>query len=79
MNGKIKESNEILDADQSRVFWSAIWSEGKEHNRNAKWQKKLKRENNYQKQQECLVVTKDMVSKQSRKIPNWKSPGSDRV
>ena len=36
------------------------------------------KENNYQKQ-ECLVITKDMVSKQSRKIPNWKAPGRDGV
>ena len=31
LNGKIQESNEIPDADQSRVFWSSIWSESKEH------------------------------------------------
>ena len=72
--GKTKESNEIPDADQSRVLWSGMWSESKEHNKNAEWQKKLKEKNNYQKQ-ECLVITKDMVSKQSRKSPNWKSPG----
>ena len=40
--------------------------------------KKLKKENNYQKQ-ECLVITNDMVSKQSRKIFNWKAPGRDGV
>ena len=40
--------------------------------------KKLKEENN-DKKQECLVVTEDMVSKQSRKIPNWKAPGRDGV
>ena len=74
MNGKTKESNEILDADQSRVFYSGIWSESKEHNRNAEWLKKLKEENNYQNQ-ECLFITKEIVSKQSRKIPNWKAPG----
>ena len=34
LNEKIKESNEIPHADQSRVFWSGIWSESKEHNRN---------------------------------------------
>ena len=40
--GNTQESNEISDADQSRVFWSGIWSESKEHNRNAEWLKKLK-------------------------------------
>ena len=76
MNGKTKQSNEIPHADQSRVFWSGIGSESKEDNRKAEWQKKLKEESNYQKQ-ECLVITNDMVSKQSRKIPNWKAPGRD--
>ena len=40
--------------------------------------KKLKVENNCQRQ-ECLVITKEIVSKQSRKIPNWKAPGRDGV
>ena len=35
-------------------------------------------ENNYQKQ-EYLVITKKMVSKQSRKIPDWKAPRRDGV
>ena len=78
MNGKTKESNEIPGADQSRVFWNNMWSESIEHNRNTEWQKKLKEENNYQKQ-EFLVITKDVVFKQSRKIPNWKAPGRDGV
>ena len=42
LNGKTRECNEILDADQSRVFYSGIWSESREHNRNAEWLKKLK-------------------------------------
>ena len=78
LNGKTKESNEIPDADQSRLFWRGIRSESKEHDRNAKWLKKLKVENNYEKQ-EYLVITKGMVSKQSRKIPNWKAPERDGV
>ena len=41
------------------MFWSGIWSESKEHN--AGWLKKMKEENNFQKQ-ECLVITKQMVS-----------------
>ena len=40
--------------------------------------KKLKEEINYQKQ-ECLVITKDMVSQERRKIPNWNAPGRDGV
>ena len=40
--------------------------------------KKLKVENNFQKQG-CLVITREMVSKQSRKITNWKAPRRDGV
>ena len=36
----------------------------------------MKVENNYEKQ---VVITKVMVYKQSRKIPNWKAPGRDGV
>ena len=43
------------------MFWSGIWSESKEHKINAEWLKKMKEENNFQKQ-ECLVITKQMVS-----------------
>ena len=78
LNGKTKESNEIPDADQSRVFWSGIWGESKERNGNAEWLKKLKEENNYQKQQ-CVFITKEIVSKQRKKIPNWKALEGDGV
>ena len=53
-------------------------SEGKEHNRNAQRLKKLEEESNYQKQ-ESLTITKEMVSKQSRKILNWEAPRRDGV
>ena len=78
MNGKIKESNEMPDAGESRVIWSDIRSESNEHNINVEWLKKLKEGNKYQKQ-ECLVITKHMVSKQNRKISNWKALGRDGV
>ena len=78
LNWKTNESSGIPDADQSRLFWRGIRSESKEHDRNAKWLKKLKVENNYERQ-EYLVITKGMVSKQSRKIPNWKAPERDGV
>ena len=38
--------------------------------------KKFKEDNKYQKQ-EFLVITNNMVSKQSRKTRNWKAPGRD--
>ena len=78
MNGQTQESDEIPDADQSQLFWSRKWSESKEKSRYAEWLKKLNNENNYQKQ-ECLVITKEMVSKQSKKISHWKAPEGDGI
>ena len=52
-------------------------SESKEHNRNVQRLKKLE-ESNYQKQ-ESLAITKEMVSKQSRKILNLEAPRGDGV
>ena len=46
--------------------------------KNVEWLKKLKEETNYQKQKRP-AITKEMVSGQSRKIPNWKAPGRDGI
>ena len=65
MNGKTKESNEIPDPVKNIIEMQS-------------GNKKLMEENNYQKQ-ESLFITKNMVSKQSRKIPNWEAPRRDGV
>ena len=65
MNGKTKESNEIPDPVKNIIEMQS-------------GNKKLKEENNYQKQ-ESYFITKDMVSKQNRKIPNWEAPRRDGV
>ena len=68
----------IPDAEESRKFWCGIWSESKNHNQNAEWLEKLRTESNYQKQ-DHLIITKEMVLNQSKKIPNWKAPGKNGV
>ena len=45
---------------------------------NAEWLEKLLTESNYQKQ-DHLIITKEMVLNQSKKIPNWKAPGKNGV
>ena len=77
MNGKTDESKEIPEADQSRVFWSGMWSESKEHNRNAEWQKKLKKITI--KSRSAWLILR--VWFQRRKIcrKRWKAPGRDGV
>jgi len=80
LNGENNSSNdnEIPDTDESQKFWSGIWSEEKEHNKDSEWLKILKEVSNFPKQ-EGLVITTEIVTKQTRKIPNWKALGKDVV
>ena len=73
LNGGKEENQDIPDADESRVFWSDIWSKKKEHNKNAQWLADLKTEIN-KIEKENLVINEDKVRKQTKKIPNWKAP-----
>ena len=42
-NGQTGSSNgDILNAEESRTFWSGIWSVEKEHNKEADWLSDLK-------------------------------------
>ena len=44
-NGQTGSSNgDMLNAEESRTFWSEIWSTEKEHNKEAKWMSDLKEE-----------------------------------
>ena len=78
LNGTAVNENVIPDADESKKFWSDIWSVGKEKNRSAKWFNNIKNDIG-DKQQRQLEIASDMVTSQRRKLPNWKAPGRDGV
>ena len=71
------KSKDVPDAENSRRFWSDIWSTKKQHYREVRWIKKLKNENRLGNQQEAVEIRYDNVTKQCRKIPYWKAPGKD--
>ena len=77
LNGNI-ESKEKPDTEESRRFWSNIWGTGKSHNKNAEWLKELRSKRNEIKQGNIQITT-EVVTQQTRKVPNWKCPGSDGV
>ena len=79
LNGGRKFSHNVPDADESRRFWSDIWSVKKEHNREAAWLRCLQNERNRDHFQEPVKVSVENVRKQCQKIPNWKAPGKDGV
>ena len=71
-------SGDTPDAEESKRFWSGIWSERKQHNNEAEWLKDLKKEMANEEQRD-IVVDENKVRKQCRKMPNWKAPGHDGV
>ena len=78
-NGKTGSSNgDIPNAEESRTFWSGIWSVEKKHNKEAKWLSDLKEEM-VKLEQQNVVINEGKVKKQCSKMPNWKAPGHDAV
>ena len=63
-----------MNAEESKTFWSGIWSAEKEHNKEAKWLSDLK-EKMVKLEQQNVVINEDKVKKQWRKMQNWKPLG----
>ena len=66
------------DAAESERFWSTIWGNEAQHNRDAQWLKDLREECDKVNQQD-IAITLEMVTERVKKIPNWKAPGPDGV
>ena len=78
-NGKTGSSNgDIPNAEESRTFWSGIWSVEKKHNKEAKWLSDLKEEI-VKLEQQNVVINEGKLKKQCSKMPNWKAPEHDGV
>ena len=78
LNGVGRTGNAVPDSDESKRFWSNIWSREETHRRDAEWLEELK-ENKGDYQQENIQIDLEMVKQQCRKLPNWKAPGPDGV
>ena len=78
LNGNIGSNNDIPNAEESKTFWSDIWSERKGHEKEAEWLNELKEETAVVEQNN-VIITAEKVKSQCKKIPNWKAPGQDGV
>ena len=66
------------NAEESKRFWGDLWSIGKRHNLEAEWLEDIKNELvNDKHHQERGIISVQKVTKQCRKIPNWKTPEKD--
>ena len=62
-----------------QTFWKGIWSEKKEHHKNAVWLKDVKKELEQDEGQDKIDITKEKMMRVMRKMPNWKAPVPDNV
>ena len=67
------------DAERSIKFWSELWDNPVDHNRNAELIMTLEKELESVTQQGNINITKENVSIHLRKMPNWKVPDPDRL
>ena len=74
-----QQENEAPDAKEAKEFWSAIWSNEAQHNRDAKWLKDFKKEFYQEEGQEKIEITTEKIRKMLQKLPKWKAPGLDMV
>ena len=75
-----ERTNEVIipDSNESQKVWSYIWSNEIEHKKDAEWLQELKLTIISPKQAEIEIAVRDM-KEISKKMSNWKSPGSDGV
>ena len=73
-----KSESVAPDAEESERFWSSIWGNEVQHNKDAEWLKELKDECG-ETRQDDIMINAAMVTAQAKKIPNWKAPGPDGV
>ena len=80
LNGKTKTDNPSPDATEAKAFWSGIWSQGKVHDREAKWLGEVKEEMKEKVRGMADIVVKiEIVVKKIKGMSNWKAPGPDGV
>ena len=79
-NGVGVRPSDVPNAEESKRFWGDIWSVGKGHSRETEWLKDIKIElGNDNHLQERVAISVEKVTKQCRKMPNWKASGKDGV
>ena len=75
MDGVRNINNEKPNTEESKQFWSNIWDNEKEHERNAEWLRELRAEKDNMKQCDINITT-EMIKKTSQKDPQLEKPRS---
>ena len=78
VNGDLRDEKIVPNADESVRFWEGIWNNRSVHNKEADWLCELKGKYEYLRQQN-LEIDVNKLRKRSKRMANWKTPGSDGV
>ena len=79
LGGKHRVTSDPRQADHAREFWSELWDKPVQYKEDAEWLVKIERELEVVKIQNNVVITKEDVIEQVRKMSTWKSPGLDYI
>ena len=64
---------------EAQTFQRGIWSERKEHHKDAEQLKDVKKEVEHDEGQDKIYITKNKMMRELRKMPNWKAPSPENV
>ena len=64
---------------KAKEFWSKLWDNPVFYKESAEWLKEVKLELENVNTQKNIGITKEHVTIQLRKMPNWKTPGLDGI
>ena len=79
LDGKMNGQSEAPDPKGSTEFWSKLWSEAVEHNRDSERLKKVKEKLRDTPKQENFIITAKELKRAIARMSNWKATGPDDV
>ena len=69
---KRRETSGLPQTDDTRKFWIELWDKPVQYKEDAEWLSKVQKELEVVNIQNNVVLTKEDVIKQVRKMSNWK-------
>ena len=78
LDGKMNVQNEE-NPKESTEFWSKLWSEPVEHNRDSEWLKNVQEKLRDKPKQENIIITAKESKQAIARVLNWKAAGTEEI
>ena len=66
-------------AYKMKTFWTDIWGQEVEHNKDVSWIREIKKDMNGKNKQTWVQILQEKLRKVLKKISHWKASGPDGV